>query len=79
VKSPEFILSNGTPIRTHDVLDSEYGLLLSANCRAQRRPSANGVIRGVVPGHGGEVYCVEHNHRDEFYASYSYTEFEVIP
>jgi hypothetical protein len=31
-----------------------------------------------VPGHGGDIYYVEHNRRDAFYAAYSYTEFEVI-
>jgi len=79
VNQPEFILKNGTRVRTNERLDSAAGLIIPSNCHAQRRESAFGTVRGVVPGHGGDVYYVEHELHDLCYAAYCFTEFEVMP
>jgi hypothetical protein len=53
------------------------GMIVPAQCVATRRVSAEGIIRGVVPGHGGDLYYVEHEAHDLHYAVYRFTEFEV--
>jgi hypothetical protein len=35
------------------------------------------IIRGVVPGHGGDLYYVQHEAHDLHCAVYCFTEFEV--
>lgn len=42
-----------------------------------RRPSAKGTIRGWVPGHGGDVWWVEHE--DGTVGAYCFDELEFTP
>lgn len=77
MKEPEYVLKNGTRVRTHDVLGSERGMMIDAIHVRARRPAINGTIVGVVSGHGGDVYWVEHvGHAAP--AAYWFTEFEVV-
>jgi hypothetical protein len=54
------------------------GMIVPAQCVATRRVSAEGIIRGVVGGHGGDLYYVEHEAHDLNYSVYCFTEFEVV-
>jgi copper homeostasis protein CutC len=50
------------------------GMIVPAQCVAMRRVSAEGVIRG----HGGDLYYVQHETHDLNYAVHCFTEFEAI-
>lgn len=75
MKEPTTLLSDGIRITTHDVLGSVTGILVSPRCLAARKPHVNGTLRGWVPGHGGDVYWVEHE--DKTVAAYGWWEFEL--
>ena len=77
MNEPEFILLNGTRIETHEVLGSTGGLMVRGDYVTNRKPSAIGIIRGVVPGHGGDAYWVTHDYGDV--AVYCFREFELVP
>lgn len=79
MNQPQHILKNGTRIKTRAQLDSMVGMIVPAQYLTTRRVSAEGIIRGVVGGHGGDLYYVEHDTHDLHYAVYCFTEFEVIP
>lgn len=74
---PAYVLENGTKIRTNMVLDSTSGMLIDPRNLGQRRANAPGVIKGIVGGHGGDVYWVEHEKGAEHPAAYCFTEFEL--
>jgi hypothetical protein len=77
MESPTHVLPDGTQIITHDALDPPTGLIIKQRHLDARRASAPGIIRGWVPGHGGDVYWVEH--KDETVAAaYCFTEFELV-
>lgn len=78
MKQPGYILSNGTRVRTNDVLESGRGIFVRYACMVERVPGEEGIIVGVVPGHGGDVYWVHHEGANND-APYCFTEFEVIP
>lgn len=74
--SPRYVLDNGTKIVTHDHLDSTGGMMINPLHLGARKPGAKGVIRGIVGGHGGDVYWVGHEEGQPL-AAYGYTEFEL--
>jgi hypothetical protein len=74
---PTYILENGTKIRTHATLEPTTGMMIGPGNLSMRKPSADGVIRGVVGGHGGDVYWVHHE-GSVLLAPYCYTEFEPV-
>jgi hypothetical protein len=76
MKQPEYILNNGTQVRTHDKLGKTTGMLTGPGNMSMRKPSSDGVIRGVVAGHGGDVYWVQHP-GDTLYAPYCFDEIEL--
>lgn len=76
MKQPEYILKPGTRIHTHPVLKSTDGMFVVQRHLDARAANTPGTIRGVVPGHGGDVYYVAH-HADNV-AVYCFTEFELI-
>lgn len=78
MKEPEYILKNGTRIRTSDPLDSTAGFMITEKHLEARKPGAVGVITGVVGGHGGDVYWVAHV-GDNVTAAYGWMEFELEP
>lgn len=73
---PRYILENGTVVRTHAELGSTRGFFVTSRCMEQRQSNALGVIMGVVPGHGGDVYWVSHN-SELLPGAYSFSEFEL--
>lgn len=75
MNSPSTILAPGTPVLTHAQLGGTKGMLVSQPHLAARVPSTRGVISGVVPGHGGDVYFVLHANGDV--GAYCWVEFEL--
>lgn len=71
-------IANGTKVRTNDVLGSERGMMVSFEHKVERVPSADGVIAGLVPNHGGGLYWVQHEGASDV-APYRESEFEVMP
>ena len=69
-------MRHGTKVRTHDVLEDTRGLLCGPGNLGARKPSTDGTIHGVVPGHGGDVYWIQHAHT-VLLAPYCFTEFEL--
>ena len=78
MKEPEYVLKNGTRVKTHAELDSSIGMIVPSQCVQMRRGSTEGIVRGVAGGHGGDLYYVEHEADDLHYAVYCFTEFEVV-
>src|SRR5262249_12077501 len=78
MKEPEVVLRNGTRVVTNATLDSTRGLMVVPRALEARRPSTPGLVVGIVPGHGGDVYWVRH-HADGVVAAYCFTEFELAP
>lgn len=77
MNQPEYILANGTRVRTHAHLGDTRGMgNINRHNLARRRGSADGVIGGAVPGMGGDVYWVQHGEGDT--APYCFTEFELV-
>lgn len=75
---PTYVLKTGTKIRTNTALESTSGMRVHPGHLAARRPDLPGIIRGVVPGHGGDVYWVRHEGiEDAAAAAYCFTEFEL--
>ena len=74
MKAPQYILIAGTPIITNAQLESTEGMFVVARHLDARKTNILGTIKGYVPGHGGDVYYVEHEPGDV--AVYCYTEFE---
>lgn len=73
---PECILPVGTAVVTHSELDDAPGLLVGPAYVLRRAGNERGVVKGVVGGHGGDVYWVEHG--DGAVACYGWWEFELI-
>ena len=78
MEQPEYILPEGTKIRTHGLLGSTKGMVIAPTYIVRRKASARGVITSPVMGHGGDVYWVNHGSSDEpDMAPYCFTEFEL--
>lgn len=75
---PTYVLEKGTKIRTNTVLESTSGMRVHPGHLSARRPDLPGIITGVVPGHGGDVYWVRHEGLENS-AAYCFTEFELDP
>lgn len=67
----------GSKVVTHAELDSTSGMMVSPRHIECRRPSAKGTVRGWVPGHGGDVWWVEHE--DGTVGAYCFNELEFTP
>lgn len=76
MQQPYSILPKRTGVRTHDKLGSTEGMIAPQSQLNARKPSAEGMITGVLPGHGGDVYLVQH-FDDQSIAPYCYTEVEL--
>jgi len=79
MKEPNSILRDGTPIITNtDVKPiKQAGVLVKDKYIQTRKPGAPGTILGCVPGHGGDIYWVEHEEGN--IAVYGWPEFELEP
>lgn len=76
MKEPAELLPNGTLVKTNRQLGTTDGLNCHPANLAARRPNTLGVIKDVLPGHGGDVYVVEHEYTQGV-GIYSYAEFEL--
>lgn len=77
MECPSIILRNYTKVIIHDTIDKNPGFSVKRNHLECRKPSISGIIWGVVPNHGGNVYWVKHE--DETIGAYGYPEFELAP
>jgi hypothetical protein len=77
MEQPRRLLIEGTRVRTHEVLESTNGMMVNPLHLSARKPNAEGVVEGCVPGHGGDVYWVRHE-GDDVAATYCFTEFELV-
>jgi hypothetical protein len=68
-------LRPGLRVRTATTLGDTTGMIIAPKILANRRPGASGTLRSYVPGHGGDVWFVEHAGGD--IAAYAYDEFEA--
>src|SRR4051812_44052293 len=77
MKQPTFILQTGTPVIIHRSLakDATGGMMIKTEYLEARTAGATGKIVGVVGGHGGDVYWVQHD--DGKKAAYCFDEFEL--
>jgi hypothetical protein len=78
MQEPEYILTNGTRIRTAARLTDKPGYSVTPRHLEFRRADTVGVITGVVAGHGGDVYWVAHLDATAT-AAYGWDEFELDP
>lgn len=75
MKQPDMVPDAGTILRvTH--LGSTSGMLIATKHLDCRRAGEKVTMRGWVPGHGGDVWFVQHDNGD--IAVYSFTELEVV-
>ena len=65
-------VKTGLKIRTTK-LGTTKGMLIQESYLDARRPGADGAVLGYVPGHGGDVWWVEHE--DGTVAAYTFYEF----
>jgi len=79
MKEPKFLLENETKVRTHKVLNSVNGIIVSMHHIEARKADRVGTIKGVVSGHGGDIYWVHHEGDPMLDpAVYCWTEFELV-
>lgn len=64
-------------VKTSSVLESTKGMIVSAKAISNRKPDTLGRIIGYVPGHGGDVWWVEHDD-DHMVAPYCVTEMTEL-
>lgn len=76
MQSPEYILKSGTQVVTHETLDSTQGFIVKPRHLECRKGNQRGMIAGVVGGHGGDVYWVQHEGSEDV-GAYCFTEFEL--
>lgn len=76
MEQPDYLLEAGTKIKTHETLGQTKGFLIRQDYLDNRKPNTEGTIRGIVGGHGGDVYWVENE--DHSIAAYMFTEFELV-
>lgn len=75
MNEPKSVLGVGTKIITSIALHPTTGIMVKPKYFETRRPSTVGTIQGFVPGHGGDIYWVQHE--DESIAVYGWQEFEL--
>ena len=66
----------GLRVKTVFELESTRGMLIKQVHLDNRVPNAEGTVLGYVPGHGGDVWWVEH--ADKKVAAYSFAEFNPL-
>jgi len=62
-------------VKTTKLNDTE-GMLINQKHLAVRRESVTGTVKSYVPGHGGDVWFVQHDNSEEI-GAYCYTELEL--
>lgn len=69
-------LLQNTPVVTSYKLGNTEGMLINPKHLNNRKPNTKGIIHAYVPGHGGDVWFIEHSDND--IAAYSITEFAIL-
>ena len=78
MEQPQYILKSGTKVLTNSELDTTKGMMVNPLYLGARKVNATGVVLGPVPGHGGDVYWVDHGEeKNDDIAVYCFTEFEL--
>jgi hypothetical protein len=77
MKQPIMILPPGTKVRTYKRLGKTDGMMISPNNLNLRKPNTVGEVSDWVPGHGGDVYWVQHE-GDDRPAAYCFTELSLL-
>ncbi len=65
----------GLRVKTNKKLGNTKGFLISRKNLDVRKPNKNGIVVGWVPGHGGDVWWVQHN--DGTVGAYDFDEFSA--
>jgi len=76
MQEPTKVLAPGTRVITNK-LHSTKGMLITAKHLDVRASGIKGTIRGYVPGHGGDIYWVEHDDTKEV-GAYGWHEFDLL-
>lgn len=79
MEQPKETLKEGTRIVTHAKMYEADDIRVAYTHLSERRANAPGIIKGVVGGHGGDVYWVAHDNdpADTPWAPYCFDEFEL--
>lgn len=75
MEQPQYILETGTEVVTASRLKKEDFLIVPRILK-NRSPATKGKIKGVVGGHGGDVYFVTHG--EDKVAAYGWWEFDLV-
>lgn len=67
----------GLEIKTVFNLESTAGYMVKPEYLQARRTDAEGTVKNWIPGHGGDVWWVEH--KDGSIGAYAFTEFQPNP
>lgn len=65
----------GMSVRTHERLGTTRGFIVPRRYLDARRAGQKGTLKTWVPGHGGDVWLIEHE--DGQQSVYAYTEFSA--
>ncbi len=57
-------------------LDTTDGMMIAPHHLSCRSQGVTGTVKGYVPGHGGDVWFVEHDDSDDV-GAYCFNELEV--
>lgn len=66
----------GTRVRI-ETLHGTSGMLIVPKYLSARREGAVGTVKSFVPGHGGDVWWVEHEDKPGEFAAYMFDEFAL--
>lgn len=70
------MLENGKKVKTSYMLGSTTGFLIHPKHLSARRSNTEGILHSYVPGHGGDVWFIQHD--DDSVGAYSITEFCIL-
>lgn len=69
-------VKQGMRIKTNAELGETAGMMVGKTYIHARKASTPGIVKGFVPGHGGDVWWIEHEAGN--IAVYCFDEFEPI-
>lgn len=64
----------GDKVKINSKLGSTNGMLVHSSHLAARRPNQEGIVCGIIQGHGGDCWFVKHG--DGSVGAYCFTEFK---
>ena len=69
-------VKEGLRVQTNNELGKSGGMSVAQKHLEARAPSTEGTVRGCVPGHGGDVWWVEHS--NGAVGAYCFDEFSPL-